>query len=271
MAEGYVLTDDQIQGYIDDRLKERDRAAVAAYLLANPAAAAEVETLRRQSEALKGVGQEVLDEPVPERLRNVLDQQNQGNVVSLNEVRRRRASPFLEAAAAVLLFCVGGGVGWFINDQVNPPLNPADMIASDLAGVFAFYGAARDYPIDFPPDRSEEFATWIGRSFEREIPPPDLSEFAYKYGGGRLLPAAGIRTGFFQFYGPDDARIAVFFWPAERPPQSILELGRQENISARYWFGDGLSFAVMSDEANPDLERAAESVFAFFEEKLGSS
>jgi anti-sigma factor RsiW len=266
MADGSVLTDDQIQGYIDDRLNERDRAAVAAYLLANPAAAQEVETLRRQTEALKGVGQEILDEPVPERLRNVL---HQHNVVSLDQVRRRRASPFLEAAAAVLLFCVGGGVGWFINEKVNPPQHPADMIASDLAGVYAFYGAARDYPIDFPPDRSAEFATWIGRSFEREIPPPDLSEFAYEYRGGRLLPAAGVRTGFFQFGGPDGARIAVFFWPAERPPQSIVDLGRQENISARYWFGDGLSFAVMSDEANPDLERAAEAIFSFYEAKLG--
>lgn len=269
MADGQVLTDEQIQGYIDDRLNERDRAAVAAYLLAHREVAEEVETLRRQAEALKGIGQDVLDEPVPERLRNVL---HQHNVVSLDQVRRRRASPFLEAAAAVLLFCVGGGVGWFINEQVNPPLQPADMIASDLAGVFAFYGgAARDYPIDFPPDRSEEFATWIGRSFERKVPPPDLSEFAYQYGGGRLLPAAGVRTGFFQFYGPDDARIAVFFWPAERPPPSIVDLGRQENISARYWFGDGLSFAVMSDEANPDLERAAEAIFSFYETTFGKS
>ena len=267
MAERAVLTDDQVQGYIDDRLSERDRATVAAYLLANPAAAEEVETLRRQSEALKGVGQEVLDEPVPERLRNVL---NQHNVVSLNEVRRRRASPFLEAAAAILLFCVGGGVGWFINEQVNPPAHPADLIASDLAGVLDFYGAARDYPIDFPPDRSQELATWIGRSFERQIPPPDLSEFAYEYRGGRLLPAAGVRTGFFQFDGADDAQIAVFFWPADRLPQSIVDLGRQENISARYWVGNGLSFAVMSDEANPDLERVAEAIFAFYEANLGS-
>jgi anti-sigma factor RsiW len=268
LDERSVLTDDQIQGYIDDRLNERDRAAVAAYLLTHADAAGEIETLRRQNEALKGVGHEVLDEPVPERLRNIL---YEPKVVSLNEVRRRRASPFLEAAAAILLFCAGGALGWFVNAQVNPGMHPEDRLASDLAGVFAFYGAARDYPIDFPPDRSGELATWIDRSFERDIPPPDLTEFGYEYRGGRLLAAAGGKTGFFQFYGPENTRIAVFFWPAERPPASIVDLGRQENVSARYWFGDGLGFSVMSDEANPDLERAAEAIFSFYEANFGGN
>jgi anti-sigma factor RsiW len=267
LADRDGLTDDQIQGYIDDRLNERDRAAVAAYLLGHPELAAEIETLRRQNEVLKGMGHEILDEPVPERLRSILREQK---VVGLNEVRRRRASPFLEAAAAILLFCAGGAVGWFVNSQVNPASYPGDQLASDLASVFAFYGAARDYPIDFPPERSSELATWIGRSFEREIPPPDLIEFGYQYGGGRLLAAAGGNTGFFQFYGPEDARIAVFFWRAERPPESIVDLGRQENVSARYWFGDGLGFAVMSDEANPDLERAAKAIFSFYEASFAS-
>jgi len=42
-------------------------------------------------------------------------------------------------------------------------------------------------------------------------------------------------------------------------------MGRQENIAARYWLGDGFSFAVMSDQANPDLEDAAETVFSFYD------
>jgi anti-sigma factor RsiW len=270
MAAPDDLRDDQVQNYIDDRLDERARAAVAAHLLAHPDAAAEVEALRRQNEALKGIGQEILDESVPERLLELL--REEPKVVNLTEERgRRRPSAFLEAAAAILLFCAGGGIGWFLNDQLDQPPQAADVIASDLARWYDFYGATRDYPIDFPPDRSAELATWIGRSFERDVPPPDLSAFGYNYGGGQLLPVAGVSTGFFQFYGPDHARIAVFFWPAERPPRSIIDLGRDKNISARYWFGDGLSFAVISDEANPDLERVAEAVFAFYEAKLPPS
>jgi anti-sigma factor RsiW len=72
MAERSVFTDEQIQDYIDGRLNQRDRAAVAAYLLAHPRVAAEVEAVRRQSEALSALGQEILDAPVPEHLRQLL-------------------------------------------------------------------------------------------------------------------------------------------------------------------------------------------------------
>ncbi len=62
----------QIQDHIDGRLTGRDRIWVATYLLEHPEIASEVETLRRQNEALKTVGREVLEEPIPERLRRIV-------------------------------------------------------------------------------------------------------------------------------------------------------------------------------------------------------
>jgi anti-sigma factor RsiW len=72
MAECDFLAADRIHDYIDGRLSDRDRAAVAAYLITRPRAAAEVEALRCQSEILRGIAQGILDEPVPPRLREVL-------------------------------------------------------------------------------------------------------------------------------------------------------------------------------------------------------
>ncbi|MGH6918455.1 MAG: anti-sigma factor family protein, partial [Geminicoccaceae bacterium] len=74
MADLEILADQKIQDYIDGRLDERDQAMVAAYLLVHPAAS-QVETLRRQNEALRGIGHEILDEPVPTRLREMLRQE----------------------------------------------------------------------------------------------------------------------------------------------------------------------------------------------------
>ena len=72
MLERNAFTDQQIQDYIDGRLNERDRAAVAAYLLAHPRVATDVEAVRRQSDALRALGQEILDAPVPEHLRRIV-------------------------------------------------------------------------------------------------------------------------------------------------------------------------------------------------------
>lgn len=262
MVEHDVLTDHQIQDYIDDRLDQRDRAVVAAYLLSNPSAAADVEAFRRQNEALKGLGHDILDEPVPARLRDALYQQT---VVQLSAERRRRFSPFMEAAAAIFLFCVGGALGWFVHDKLTPRIGVENLIAASAADVYAFYDSERDYPLDFPPDRTEDLVSWIGHAFERDIGPPDLAGLSYAYRGGRVLPISGASSGFFEFESADGARLGVFFWPAERAPTRLEKMGRQENIAARYWLGDGFSFAVMSDEANPDLENAAETVFSFYD------
>ena len=92
MADREILADHKIQDYIDGRLDERDQAIVAAYLLAHPDAASKVETLRRQNEALKGIGQEILDEPVPARLREVLRQQTETRLRRPAKAAHRPAS-----------------------------------------------------------------------------------------------------------------------------------------------------------------------------------
>ena len=75
--------------------------------------------------------------------------------------QRLRSSSFLEAAAAILLVCIGGVVGWFMHERLVPRLGPQDLIASNAADVYAFYGGEHDYPVDFPPDRTAELLAWI--------------------------------------------------------------------------------------------------------------
>ena len=116
MVERNAFTDEQIQDYIDGRLRERDRAAVAAYLLAHPRVAAEVDAVRRQGEALRALGQGVLDEPVPENLRRIL----RAHPAPLHAERRsairrvtRLLPSFFAILAAIGLVCAGGVIGWF--------------------------------------------------------------------------------------------------------------------------------------------------------------
>jgi anti-sigma factor RsiW len=265
MAKRDPISEAKIQDYVDGRLDERDRAAVAAYLLIHPDVALEVEALIQQNQALKVIGEEILDEPVPARLRDVLQKPK---IVDLDERRRPRKSGFLEAAAAILLFCAGGAIGWFMHEGLDPGLQMEDLVASHVASMHRFYGAERDYPLDFPADQSAQLASWITRTFARDIPPPDLAPLGYQYRGGSLLATAGARTGFFQFEGSEGRRLAVFFWPAEPPPGQISDIGLQDNVSARYWFGDGFSFAVMGDDANPNLDQVADAVFQFYKQLL---
>ncbi|MGH1417888.1 MAG: anti-sigma factor family protein [Hyphomicrobiaceae bacterium] len=67
-----MVTDDKIQEYIDGRLSERDRTVVAAYLIAKPHRAGELQQDRLLDDVLRGLNQHILKEPVPEYLINAL-------------------------------------------------------------------------------------------------------------------------------------------------------------------------------------------------------
>jgi anti-sigma factor RsiW len=259
MVERDILSDDRIQDYIDERLSERERAAVAAHVLAHPASAARLEAWRRQTEMLRGLGHEILDEPVPPRMREIL--RPRAPVAACSAPRR--AHRFLEAAAVLLVFCAGGTLGWYANDVVQPGPSAEDLLLANMVYASAFYGE-RDYPVAFPPDHAAQFTSWIDRSFERDVQPPDLQDLGYVYRGGRLIPAAGTKLGLFQFEHANDARVAVFFWTAAAPPKPMTALTERDDFAARFWSGGGLNLAVISKKANRNLETAAEAVFSFY-------
>ena len=265
MAESDVLAADRIHDYIDGRLSDRDRAAVAVYLVGRPRAAAEVEALRRQGEILRGIGQAVLDEPVPPRLLEPL----QRRIPAKAPRSPRHDFAYLEAAAAILLLVAGGALGWQANDGLHPRPSAEDALFADMAGAHAFYGE-RGYPVDFAPESATELSSWIDRWFEREVPPPDLRELGYTYRGGRLIPVAGTRVGLFQFEHPEGPGLTVFFWSMAAPPQQVGVARPEEEVAARFWSGDGVNFAVVSERANLDLETAADAVFSFYQRSPGS-
>lgn len=63
-----MIDEDKIMAFIDGLLDDQDAAYVAAYLLANPEKAREVADLRKQNIAIKILGNEILEEPIPEKL-----------------------------------------------------------------------------------------------------------------------------------------------------------------------------------------------------------
>jgi anti-sigma factor RsiW len=108
MSAPRAIVEDQLNALIDDRLDPAERAAVLAVLARSPELTARVKALRRQHEALRGVGQEILHEPVPERLRSVLARTRStarggGSVGRLCDYGR--------GAAVLLLGCSTGGLG----------------------------------------------------------------------------------------------------------------------------------------------------------------
>lgn len=72
MKSSERVTDDEIQEYLDDRLPPERKGAVEAFLAEHPERASEVRALMRQQQALRKLGSDILDEPIPDRFKEIL-------------------------------------------------------------------------------------------------------------------------------------------------------------------------------------------------------
>src|SRR3954469_24400202 len=93
------VTEDELHAYVDNELPAERRGDVEAWLSAHPDDAARVQAWRTMAEALHARYDSVLDEAVPKRL----------EIERL--VRQPRQWIYGAAAAALIAFIAGGGVG----------------------------------------------------------------------------------------------------------------------------------------------------------------
>jgi anti-sigma factor RsiW len=269
-------TEEELGEYADGGLSGRRRGEIEAWLRAHPQAASEIERLRRLDDALKGLGEEILEEPVPERLRDVVRRIEggtprwRGSGSPAPASRMGGASParawprFVEAAAVVAIFALGGVIGWSLRPHLDHDRPQVDDMLAAASRAYAFYDAGRDYPIEFPADEAGAFDAIAARLFRQAVAPPDLATVGYRYLGARLAPAADIRNTLFLFEGGDGRRITVLFWPITK----ALAIGSGslalDGVRARFWLQGDFGFAVIGEEANGRLEEISDAVAAHY-------
>ena len=78
MKDRRVITDADLQDYIEGRLDAAARAKVEARLANDPRLSAEVERLRRQAIKLQEMGKNVLDEPIPDDMLQLIEKFGRG-------------------------------------------------------------------------------------------------------------------------------------------------------------------------------------------------
>ncbi|MSP83099.1 MAG: hypothetical protein EXQ94_09240 [Alphaproteobacteria bacterium] len=104
-----ALADETLVAYVDGELDPVTRRAVESGLKSDPDAALKVATMRHSADALRGAFDEVMSEPIPERLRAVIDRavpspNGQDSLFDL-------ATRWLMAVATPRQFAFAGAIG----------------------------------------------------------------------------------------------------------------------------------------------------------------
>jgi anti-sigma factor RsiW len=215
-------SDELLIAYLDGELDAETSKEVAAAIARDPALARKAESLAETSAALRVAFDDVLHEPVPERLLAAARGEFADKVVRFPEARKPSAGAgvarwsqwaTLPIAASVACLIVGGGLGYLIAMQApgglvpQPPEQVAAASLNWLDNVAGYHkmlvnaGPNDTALVDIPADPKSGGGHKL--ALPQDFHLPDLKPWGLAYQGGRVLFIEG-RAATQLFYTTDN-------------------------------------------------------------------
>jgi anti-sigma factor RsiW len=216
-------SDELLIAYLDGELDTETSKEVAAAIAGDPALAREAQMLAETSAALRVAFDDVLHEPVPERLLAAArGELGQDKVVRFPDPHKRAAGraavgwrrwTALPIAASVASLIIGGGIGYLgaIQSPVGPNVQPQEQIAAassnwldNVAGYHKMLvnaGSNDAALVDIPADPQSNDGHKL--ALPQDFHLPNLKPWGLAYQGGRVLFVEG-RPATQLFYTTDN-------------------------------------------------------------------
>ncbi|HEX3537022.1 MAG TPA: hypothetical protein VHU15_09660 [Stellaceae bacterium] len=268
--------DETLVGYLDGELETAERRDIEAWLDADPAARERLAALAEATDMVRGAYQDIVDEPVPERLiaaargatPSVSHPSSDANVVVLTWPARSRAilpaiaGNWRLAAAAALFGLVIGGAGGFFGGALVPP-NPAaeQKVAAAavnnnwLDNAAAFYklsvNAGDTMLVDVPASNdSNEALQKISQSLPQQVRLPDLKPWGLNFRGARLVAVDG-KPAAQLVYTTDNKAIGplTLLIGSSKQPDVQPTFDQRQGVNQLYWRHHGRAY-VLVGQAN---------------------
>jgi anti-sigma factor RsiW len=249
------VTEDELHAYVDNELPAERRGDVEAWLAARPEDAARVQSWRAMAEMLHARYDSVLDEPVPKRL----------ELERLSQPPRRWMMG--AAAAALIAFIAGGGVGWIAHGAAATP-SAFQSFTVEALDAHRLYVVEVRHPVEVPGVERAHLQQWLTRRCGWKVFAPELDSAGLKLVGGRLLPGPAGPASFLMYEGPSGERFTVYAAKAT-VETTQMRYASQGRDGAMFWAEKGVGFVVSGAGDRDRLAQIAKLVYDE-SEKLGS-
>lgn len=263
------LTHDELNALVDGQLTAGQRATAMAHIADDPLAGETLKAWQDQREALRGLHQKLLDEPIPETLLATVQRSTRG---------RQALDPWWHwgglAAGVLLAFAVGWTAhGQFGNSSLpyaaGHGLRAGQAFAHQATLAHAVFAPEVRHPVEVGAAQQEHLVQWLSKRLGKPLKVPLLASQGYELVGGRLLPGdAGARAQ-FMFQNSSGVRVTLYLGaldgnPAAGKPARAETAFRYSNdgpVPAFYWMDQGFGYAMSGPVAREELMRLAELVY----------
>jgi anti-sigma factor RsiW len=246
------VTEDELHAYIDGELPADRREAVALWLADHPEQAAMVAAWRAQAEGIRARFGDVIDEPVPERLK--LDE------LIRHERSSGRSWKMMAAAAVIAAFVVGGGAGWVARGVTSGTPAGFDTFTAEALDAYKLYVVEVRHPVEVPGSERAHMTQWLSKRVGYEQNIPDLQSLGLTLVGGRLLPGPTGAAAFYMYEGPSGERFTIYC-AKTRVPETSLRYKGGDRVASFYWVDDKAAYVVSGPADRDQLEKISKAIY----------
>lgn len=226
------IAEEELHAYVDGALPADRISEVESVLRENPALAAQVDSWRRQNELLHALFDPVLREEPPDWLRP-------------QNIAARRRTPWLRAAAAVLLFALGLGAGWALRDAFDERASLSTRLAEESVSAHKVFTVEVRHPVEVAAAEEQHLVAWLSKRLGAPLKAPDLSSRGFALVGGRLLASAGEPAAQFMYENAEKSRLTLYVRRNAAPAETAFRIVEADGLVACWWREGPLAFAVV--------------------------
>jgi anti-sigma factor RsiW len=278
--------DARLSAWLDGELDADGRAQVDAWLRDHPEDAAQARLWAADRDALRARFDPVLDEPVPESLRQTVLQAGRPAVAP-------RAG-WRQVAVAAGLLVTGAVVGGYLGAQVaaSPDSHPLASLTLPWADAerlrpggwthraavaHAVYAPEVRHPVEVnvaqgsateQRAQEEHLSRWLGKRLDMPVPLFDLRAQGFELVGGRLLPDASGPSAQLMYQNSGGQRVTVYLRKPEAGATTAFRFQRDGDLGLFYWVEDGFGCALVGKLPRAQLLSLAEAVYKQAEDQI---
>ncbi|PZM13830.1 Fis family transcriptional regulator [Rhizobium tubonense] len=258
----------RLSAYMDGETSREEKEELERLISSDPETRRVYEMLRHGSDVGRRAFDEVLKEPVPLALVRAIKSAQPPKV----RETPRFVPPSLKLApsgrqalaAALILFFVGGGIGYFYGTApggqpaAQTAQAPAHNWTDDIAASHRIYAHQPKHLAELPATQVVEITQWLTGSVGVKFNVPDLTSVGLSFQGARLLVAAGKPTGQLIYKNADGDVIAVCFLK-DNGTEDNSELNEviKDDVGVVSWHRNGTAYAVVGPSADATLDDIA--------------
>lgn len=257
-----LITEADLHAYVDGQLAVDQRTQIEAHLATHPQDAERVQSYRAQRRALRELFDPVLDEPLPENLRQLAARPWTGK-----GLLSRRFLPgwsIQRVAASVALTVVSAAAGWTAHGQYHhsEQLAQAIPLARQAAIAHVVYSPDVRRPVEISAEHEDQLVTWLSKRLGTPVHAPKLGAQGFELVGGRLLPGNSGPVAQFMYQDASGQRLTLYVSnEISENHDTAFRFAQEGPVNVFYWIDGKFGYALSAGMDKAVLARVASVVY----------